>query len=64
MLFEAVRAHDNDKALDWCKTCSNWEALQMIMAHSLDESAQSSSQPEATMDAEMMEAIQRSLQQQ
>jgi len=64
MLFEAVRAHDNDKALDWCKTCSNWETLQMIMAHSLDESAQSSSQPEATMDAEMMEAIQRSLQQQ
>lgn len=64
MLFEAVTNHDNQMALDWANTCESWSTLQEIMKHTdtMENSPMAQMGNGSNMDAEMREAIERSLQ--
>jgi len=59
MLLDAVRTHDNDLALHWSESPS-WSTLTELMKHTNDDT--NSSGAHHSMDADMREAIERSLQ--
>ena len=58
LLFEAVREKNNDACVRWSNECENWLSLKMMM-----ELAGDSQQMDATnnVDDDMMQAIQRSI---
>lgn len=60
-LLDAVRDHDNLMALNWGSTCESWSTLEEIMKHADDSMQTSPISNSANMDAEMREAIERSL---
>jgi len=62
VLLDAVRNHDNELACSWSHN-ANWSTLQELMKHS-DPSMDVNGADAHTMDAEMREAIERSLQMQ
>lgn len=62
MLLDAVRNHDNEYATHWSE-CASWSTLLELMKHT-SELGGSSSSTNHGMDADMREAIERSLQMQ
>jgi len=63
LLFDAIRNHDNTLALSWSHGSANWSTLLEIMKHSSEQPAPSMNDDMSmSMDAEMREAIERSLQ--
>lgn len=63
MLLEAVKLQDNQLALQWSENSPNWSTLQELMKHtSVSMDHMTGGNDHQDMDAEMREAIQRSLQ--
>jgi len=62
VLFDAIRNHDNALAVEWSQGSGNWSTLLEIMKHSAEQTPQMGSDMGMSMDAEMREAIERSLQ--
>jgi len=61
LLFDAIRNQDNGLALEWSKGSGNWSTLLEIMKHSSEQQSNNDDLG-MSMDAEMREAIERSLQ--
>ncbi|XP_002123974.2 nuclear protein localization protein 4 homolog [Ciona intestinalis] len=62
VLLDAVRTHDNGLASHW-KECASWSTLEELMRHS-NNPMDTASSSHHSMDPEMREAIERSLQMQ
>ena len=60
MLLDAVRNHDNELAKHWSE-CPTWSTLQELMRHTGDMVDSVGTSSGQQMDADMREAIERSL---